>query len=120
MDPEKVFVLLNLAFWLGHYIGRNNRILEPTISSSPRAPMNSELNWKVLEDQQLVRDESEHGSRRSSGHTMQSESDTRDAKPTFAARFSNGELVIENKEVAAMRNAADIARWRQGLGGISG
>ena len=82
--------------------------------------MNSEFNWKVLQDQQLVRDESEDGSRRSSGHRMQSESDTRDAKPTFAARFSDGELKIENKEVAALRNAADINRWRQGLRGVSG
>ena len=120
MDPEKVFILLSLAFWLGHYIGRNNRIPEPTISSSPRAPLNSEFNWRVLEDQQLVRDESEDGSRRSSGHTMQSEPDTRDARQTCAARFSGGELVFENEEVAARRNAADTNRWRQELRGVLG
>lgn len=82
--------------------------------------MNPEVDWSVLEAQQIIRDEPEDGSRRSPGHTMQSESDTRDESPTSVARFSGTMLVIESEGVAARRNAADIDRWRQGFGRISG
>ena len=120
MDSRKVFILLNLTFWLGHYIGRNNRIPTPTISSSPTNPMNPEIDWSVLESQQIIRDKPEDGSRRSPGLTTQSDPDTIDESPTSVARFSGARLVIEGEGVAAVRNAADINRWRQGFRGISG
>ena len=120
MDPGQAFILFNLAFWLGHYLGRNNSMSKPKIASSQKAPMESEFDCRALEDQQIIYDESEDRTRRSLGHTMQNVSDTKDEGTKFAAKFSDGRLVIEKEEVAPLRNAAGINRWRQGLGRVSG
>ena len=120
MDLVKVSILLNLAFWLGYYIGRNNRIPEPTIASSPRALVTSKFDWSVLEERQSICNESHDGSRGSPGHTTQSGPDISDERPASVARFSGAKVVIESQELAARRNAADINRLRREFRGVSG